>query len=160
MLPSTPDLCDQFPEHFRIMAPLYQDYGKNSRFSGRVTTVKCFEDNSIIKALSNTQGYGGVVVVDGGGSLKKALLGDVIAADFVANGWAGIVIDGCVRDVDILKTLPFGIRARNSIPLKTERRGQGIQDQDIEIAGITVRSGDYLVADETGIIVSATPLTA
>ncbi len=158
MIPSTPDLCDQFPGRIRIMTPLYRDYGKSRRFSGRVTTVRCFEDNSIIKALSKTQGQGGVVVVDGGGSLKKALLGDLIAADFVANGWSGIVIDGCVRDVDILATLPLGIRARNSIPLKTERRGQGEQDIAIEIAGIRVNSGDYLVADETGIVVSDQPL--
>ena len=155
---TTPDICDDFPNDIRILAPIFKSYGAISHFGGQVITVKCYEDNSFIKSLSAEQGNRRILVVDGGGSLKKALLGDLIAADFVSHGWAGVVIHGCVRDVEILKTLPLGIRAVNSIPLKTARKGQGEQGIPLCIAGVTVNTGDYMVADDTGIVVSDRPI--
>ena len=155
---STSDICDEFPNDIRILSPIFKSYGKRSHFGGQVITVQCFEDNSQIKALSAEQGNSRIVVVDGGGSLNKALMGDLIAAAFIQNGWAGIVINGCVRDVEILNTLPFGIRALNSIPLKTERKGQGSQGDPVVLAGVTINTGDYMVVDDTGIVVSDRPI--
>lgn len=155
---STPDICDDHPNNIRILAPIFKSYGTQLHFGGQVITVQCFEDNSLIKALSAQQGNSRILVVDGGGSLKKALMGDVIAAAFIQNGWAGIVINGCVRDVEILNTLPFGIRALNSIPLRPAKKGQGSQGDTVVVAGVNINTGDYMVVDDTGIVVSDQPI--
>jgi regulator of ribonuclease activity A len=154
---STPDLADAAPDARALILP-WRDFGARTRFSGVAVTVKCFEDNSLIKALVEQPGHGRVIVVDGGGSLRRALLGDMLAAKAVNNGWAGLVIAGAVRDVEILDTLDLGIKALGACPQKTDKRGEGQQDLAVEIGGATIRSGDCVYADRNGVLVSAEPL--
>ncbi|MEM7007770.1 MAG: ribonuclease E activity regulator RraA [Thermodesulfobacteriota bacterium] len=155
---STPDLCDSNPDLVRILEPILDSYGGKVSFGGEIVTVKCFEDNSRVKELAATNGRGKVMVVDGGGSLKKALLGDLIAQSAMENGWEGFVIYGCIRDVEPIGDMNIGVKALNSIPLKTQRKGVGDTNIDITFGGITMRSGEYIYADETGIIISSEPL--
>jgi len=155
----TGDLCDLHKSDlhgsFRVLPPVFRDYGKRTRFAGRVVTVKCFEDNSFVKAALEEPGQGRVLVVDGGGSLRRALLGGNLAAAAARNGWAGIVVHGCVRDAAELAASEVGIRALALMPLPTERRGAGERDVPVQIEGIWVRPGDMLWADADGIVVTA-----
>lgn len=167
---ATCDLCDAHkndaPTEFRVLPPVFRDFGALRKFCGPVVTVKCFEDNSLVKAAVDSIGFeetpagriGKVLVVDGGGSLRRALLGGNLGAAAVKNGWAGVVIDGCVRDVAELAADAIGIRALASMPLPTEKRNQGQADVDVQIQGVWVRPGDWLYADEDGMVISATPL--
>ena len=150
----TPDLCDEHPGKVRVLEPLFRGYGGKRQFGGEVATVKCFEDNSLVKEFAAQNGNGRVLVVDGGGSLRRALLGDMIADAMVKNGWAGIVINGCVRDVEALSQLDLGICALNSIPVKTDKRGLGDANVEVRFAGADIAPGMWLYADETGIIVA------
>jgi regulator of ribonuclease activity A len=154
MTHSVPDICDEFPDAISVLQPLFSDYGKSRRFCGEIVTIKCFEDNSLVRDLVRTPGKGRVIVVDGGGSLRHALLGDLLAAAAVENGWSGLVINGCVRDVEILETLPLGIRALNCHPLKTEKRGEGQLNVAVSFAGVRFRPGQFLYADPNGIIIA------
>ena len=154
---STPDLADAFA-HARALLLPWRDFGAHPRFSGRAVTVKCFEDNSLVKALVQAPGEGRVIVVDGGESRRRALLGDQLAAQAAANGWAGLVIAGVVRDVEILETLALGIKALGACPQKTQKRGEGQQDITIEIGGVPVRTGDFVYADRNGVLVSDSAL--
>ncbi|MFT4768810.1 MAG: regulator of ribonuclease activity A [Glaciecola sp.] len=154
---TTPDLADSAPEA-RALLHTWHDYGAVSCFSGVALTVKCFEDNSLVKELVQQSGDGRVIVVDGGCSLRRALLGDQLAAKAVANGWSGLVIAGAVRDVEILETLELGVKALGACPQKTDKRGEGQLNVSIEIGGATVCSGDYIYADRNGVIVSAEAL--
>ena len=153
----TGDLCDAHKTDsdgaFRVLPPIFRDYGKRVRFAGEVATVKCFEDNSFVKAALETPGHGRVLVVDGDGSLHRALVGGNIAAAAVRNGWAGIVVDGCVRDSAELADCDIGIRAIALCPMPTERRNAGTPDVMLHIRGVRVAPGDWLVADEDGIVV-------
>lgn len=159
--PMTCDLCDQHKADrsgaFRVLPPVFQSYGARQRFAGAVVTVKCFEDNTVVKAALESPGEGRVLVVDGGGSLRRALVGGNIAAAAARNGWAGIVVDGCVRDKAEINTSQIGIRALALMPLPTERRGEGQRDIPVQVQGITVSPGDWLVADEDGIVVLPSP---
>jgi regulator of ribonuclease activity A len=157
-LPSTPDLADAAPQAQALLLP-WQDFGGLRSFAGPAVTVKCFEDNSLVKALVQTPGEGRVIVVDGGESRRRALLGDQLAAAAVDNGWSGLVIAGVVRDVEILETLQLGIKALGACPQKTDKRGEGQQDIAIEIGGVRVQSGDYVYADRNGVLVSSEPLS-
>lgn len=154
---ATCDLCDAHKNDssgaFRVLPPVFRDFGGRQRFSGPVTTVKCFEDNTSVKAAVESPGHGRVLVVDGAGSLRRALLGGNLGAAAARNGWAGLVIDGCVRDVDELAGCDVGIRALAAIPLPTDRRQAGLVDVPVLIQGIWVRPGDRLVADADGIVV-------
>lgn len=154
---NTPDLADAAPEARALLLP-WHDFGALSCFAGRAVTVKCFEDNSLVKALVQEPGNGRVIVVDGGGSRRRALLGDQLAGFAVASGWAGLVIDGVVRDVDILETLPLGIKALGVSPQKTDKRGEGQRDIAIEVGGCTVAPGDFVYADRNGVLVSSVSL--
>lgn len=155
---ATCDLCDAHKadttDAFRVLPPLFREFGARLAFSGPVVTVKCFEDNSVVKAAVESPGEGRVLVVDGGGSLRRALLGGNLGAAAARNGWAGVVIDGCVRDVAELATCDVGIRALGPMPLPTERRGEGQRDLPVRIQGVWVRPGDWLYADADGIVVS------
>lgn len=153
-----PDLCDQYPDQVNVFETQFQHYGQNSVFSGQAVTVKCFEDNSHVKSLVNTPGEGRVIVVDGGGSMRRALLGDMLAEAAVNNGWAGLVINGCIRDVATINTLAIGVKALGTIPIKTDKRGIGDQDITIRFAGVTIESGDWIYADLNGVLCSKTPL--
>lgn len=167
---ATCDLCDAHkgdsPEQFRVLPPVFKDFGARSVFSGPVVTVKCFEDNSLVKAAVDSCGFvetpqgrvGKVLVVDGAASLRRALLGGNLGAAAAKNGWAGVVIDGCVRDVAELAVLDVGIRALASMPMPTEKQNQGLKDLPVQIQGVWVRPGDWLYADADGMVVSASCL--
>jgi len=150
----TPDLCDDFPDDVRVCEPMLTNFGGFESFGGKIVTIKCFEDNSLVKENAGKPGEGRVMVVDGGGSLRKALLGDMIAEDAVKNGWAGLIIYGCVRDVDALMQLELGVQALAAIPLKTEKRGIGDLNVPVTFGGVTFNPGEYVYADNNGVIVS------
>ena len=158
----TCDLCDAHKSDtsggFRVLPPLFREFGGVAAFSGPVVTVKCFEDNSVVKAAVESPGEGRVLVVDGGGSLRRALIGGNLAAAAARNGWAGVVIDGCARDLAELKACDVGIRALALMPLPTERRTEGQTGVPVQIQGVWVRPGDWLYADEDGIVVADRPL--
>lgn len=161
---ATCDLCDAHKNDgsggFRVLPPVLRDFGAVRRFSGPVVTVKCFEDNTPVKAAVESPGEGRVLVVDGGASLRRALLGGNLGAAAARNGWAGVVIDGCVRDVAELAACQVGIRALAPMPLPTERRNEGQRDLAVQIQGVWVRPGDWLYADEDGVVVSDHALMA
>lgn len=154
----TCDLCDAHKTDasgaFRVLPPVFRDFGAVRRFAGPVVTVKCFEDNTLVKAAVDSPGQGRVLVVDGGASLRKALLGGNLGAAAARNGWAGVLIDGCVRDVGELAGCQVGIRALASMPMPTEKRQEGQRDVAVQIQGVWVRPGDWLYADEDGIVVA------
>ncbi|MBV7315068.1 putative 4-hydroxy-4-methyl-2-oxoglutarate aldolase [Shewanella sp. NIFS-20-20] len=149
-----PDLCDEYPDQVNVFSPIFQHYGGVTHFSGELVTVKCFEDNSMVKQLLATPGHGRVLVVDGGGSVRRALLGDMIATEAVAQGWAGIVIYGAVRDVVTLATLPLGVCALAACPIKTAKLGQGEIGVPIVIDGINVLPGMHIYADPNGVLIA------
>jgi regulator of ribonuclease activity A len=157
----TGDLCDAHKSDadglFRVLPPVFRDYARRTRFAGSVSTVRCFEDNSVVKAALEEPGLGRVLVVDGGGSLRRALVGGNLAAAAARNGWAGVVVDGCVRDSAELALCDVGIRALALVPMPTERRNAGQRDVVLQIRGVAVRPGDWLVADEDGIVVMPAP---
>ena len=155
---TTPDLCDDHPDEVRVMAPMFRTFGGREAFFGPAVTVRCHEDNSRVKDLAGTPGEGRVVVVDGGGSTAKALLGDVIAQTAADNGWAGFVIHGAVRDVEILRTIDLGVQALGSIPLKTEKLGVGDVGLTVTFGGVTITPGDFVYADANGVVVSSVPI--
>lgn len=161
---STCDFCDEHKGDttggFRVLPPVFQRFGALPAFAGPVATVKCHEDNTQVKAAVESPGEGRVLVVDGGGSLRRALVGGNLAAAAARNGWAGLVVDGCVRDVAELNAAAVGIRALALIPLPTERRGEGQRDVPVQIQGVWVRPGDWLYADADGIVISERPLSA
>lgn len=154
----TPDLCDDNEGKVDAFEMQFQHYGLHKCFSGQVLTVKCFEDNSIVKELVNTQGHGRVLIVDGGGSMRRALLGDMLAEAAVKNNWSGLVINGCIRDVQVINTLEIGVKALGTHPMKTDKRGEGQQGIDIAFGGVRVATGDHVYADENGVVVSHEPL--
>jgi len=158
---STCDLCDAQRDHsderFRVLPPVFRDYGARRRFHGAVVTVQCFEDNSSVRELVQSPGNGRVLVVDGGGSLRRALLGGNLAAAAEKNGWAGVVIFGAARDQEELARCQIGIRALALLPMPPQRRHAGVVEQPIQIQGVWVRPGDWLVADEDGIVVMPAP---
>ena len=158
---STCDLCDLHQADtggaFRVLPPLYRDFGARGRFAGAVSTVKCFEDNSLVKAACDEPGRQRVLVVDGGGSLRRALVGGKVAAAAERNGWAGMLIHGCVRDSAELAACEVGIRALGLLPLATDKRGQGERDVPVQIGSVWVRPGDWLYADADGIVLLPAP---
>ena len=157
MLP-TPDIADQFPDDVQALELALQNFGGVSRFCGEVVTVKCHEDNSLVKELLEQAGEGRVIVVDGGGSRRRALLGDMLAAKAVANGWAGLVINGVIRDVDEIGATALGVQALGTIPLKTEKLGVGQRDLNLHFGGVVIRPGDFLYADNNGVLIAARKL--
>ena len=152
---STPDLCDTYPEHVQVVIGLHwRSYGARAAFGGPVATVKCHEDNSRVKELVNQPGQGRVLLVDGGGSLRHALIGDLLAAKARDNGWAGVVIHGACRDVEVLAEMEIGVFALGSVPIKSVRRGEGQVDVPVSFGGVSVHPGDYIYADANGVIVA------
>ena len=161
---STCDFCDAHKADasgsFRVLPAGLSSYGGKASFSGPVATVKCYEDNSLVKAAVESPGNGRVLVVDGAGSLQRALLGGNLAAAAAKNGWAGLVIDGCVRDLAELRAADVGILAIGHVPMPTERKGQGQGDLPVQVLGVWLRPGDWLYADEDGVVISAEALSA
>ncbi len=158
MTPTTPDLCDAFEGHVQVLEPRFRPFGGRAAFAGRVTTVRCFEDNSKVRDVVATPGKGRVLVVDGAGSLRRALLGDLLAQKAVDNGWEGVLVHGCVRDVEVLAMLDLGVFALAAHPLKTDKRGLGEIDVDVAFAGVAFTPGAWLYADANGVIVAADEL--
>ncbi|GAB3286889.1 ribonuclease E activity regulator RraA [Parahaliea aestuarii] len=154
---STPDLSDNAPEAQAIELP-FANYGARKQFSGRAVTIKCFEDNSLVKALVAEPGEGRVIVVDGGGSRRRALLGDMLAEQAAASGWAGLVIYGVIRDVDEIGRTDLGVQALGTVPLKTDKRGEGQRDIPLHFGGVVIEPGDYIYADNNGVLVSKVAL--
>jgi len=154
---ATCDLCDAHKNDtdgtFRVLPPVFRDFGKIVKFAGPVSTVKCFEDNSLVKAAVESAGQGRVLVVDGGASVRRALLGGNLGAAAAKNGWAGVVLDGAVRDVAELAKCEIGIRALCLMPLPTEKRNEGQRGVPVQVQGVWVRPGDWLYADADGIVV-------
>ncbi len=155
---NTADLCDEYADRVSIAEPLFRDFGGATRFSGPIITVKCPGDNSPVKATLQTPGNGNVLVVDGGGLLNFALLGDRLGTSAVENGWAGLVIYGCVRDSAVLATLNIGVKALAACPLKTPKKNPGEKNIRVHFAGVNFTPGHYLYADPDGIIVSPTQI--
>tara|TARA_R110002049_G_scaffold110858_19_gene260034 strand:- start:959 stop:1453 length:495 start_codon:yes stop_codon:yes gene_type:complete len=154
---STPDLSDEAPEVAALELP-WINYGQVRQFGGQVVTIKCHEDNSLVKECVAEEGLGRVIVVDGGGSRRRALLGDMLAEKAAANGWAGLIINGVIRDVDEIGRTPLGVQALGCCPLKTEKLGVGQRGIDLHIGGANIAAGDYVYADNNGVIVSKRPL--
>ena len=167
---ATCDLCDAHEADtsgaLRVLPPVFHDYGAVRKFCGPVVTIRCLEDNSRVREAVNSPGtidtpqgkVAQVLVVEGGGSLRRALVGGNLALAAAKNGWAGIVVDGAVRDVAELNVAQVGIRALALMPLRTEKRGEGQKDLPVQIQGTWVRPGDWLYADEDGMVVGAGPL--
>ncbi len=155
---STCDLCDprkgDTDGAFRVLPPVFTSYGGRVKFHGPVRTVRCFEDNTSVKALLEAPGQGAVLVVDGGGSLRRALVGGNIAAAAAANGWAGVVVNAAVRDKAELAAADVGLLARALIPMPSDRRAPGLVDVALQIEGVWVRPGDWLYADEDGVVLT------
>ncbi len=156
---TTCDLCDahQADDSLRVLPPVFRDFGARRRFAGPVATLECFEDNSLVKAAVESPGDGRVLVVDGGGSLRRALLGGNLGAAAARNGWAGVLIDGCVRDLAELAALDIGIRALAVMPRATLKRNEGQREVPIQVQGVGVRPGDWIYADEDGTVVLPGP---
>ena len=151
---STPDLSDQFDQEVDIVEPLFRHYGGLKQAYGQITTVACFEDNSFVAEQVKSPGNGHVLIVDGRGSLRYSLLGDQLATSAINNGWSAILINGCLRDVEIITPMPLVVMALASIPRKTVKAGKGSLNVPVNFAGTTFNPGHYLFVDETGILVS------
>lgn len=155
---STCDLCDRFEDRVRVLDLPLRDYGGRIAFAGRVSTVKALEDNSLVREAVAEPGEGRVLVIDGGGSLRRAMLGDMLAEKAVANGWSGVLVHGAIRDSVALARLDLGVKALGTCPLKTDKRGQGLRDVPVRFGGVEIRPGDWLAADEDGVILADAPL--
>ncbi len=156
---NTSALCDIYLEQVDVVEPMFSNFGGRSSFAGQVTTIKCFEDNGLIRDVLEQDGEGQVLLVDGGGSLRRALIDSEMASLAEENGWEGIVVYGCVREVDILEELSIGIQALASIPVGAPSQGVGDLDVAVNFGGVTFLPEDYLYADSTGIILSQEPLS-
>ena len=157
--PPTADLCDAHEDRLatgslRVLPPVFQNYGGEPSMSGRAVTLKCFEDNSHVRQILETPGQGRVLVVDGGGSDRCALVGGNLGLLAVKNGWAGLVVNGCVRDAVELLDCAVGIWAIATHPRRSDRQGIGQRDIPVDMAGVVVRPGDWCYADADGILVS------
>lgn len=150
---STADLFDDRGEQLQSVSLQMQNLGGRARFSGPVRTVRCYRDNALLKSILSTPGDGAVLVVDGGGALESALVGDIIAGLGVENGWAGIVVHGVIRDRVAIGELPIGVKALGSNPQKSSKTGEGEADQPVSFGGVTFRPGAMLFSDEDGILV-------
>jgi len=150
---NTADLYDDRGEELESVAVQFQNLGGHTHFSGQVRTIRCFEDNALVKTVLGTPGEGAVLVVDGQGSLRTALMGDMIAESAVANGWSGVIINGAVRDREALARLPLGIKALGSNPKKSAKTGVGEVDVQLVIDRVRIQPGVMIYSDPDGILV-------
>lgn len=149
----TADLYDERGEELQSVSIQFQNIGGHAQFSGPVRTVRCYRDNALLKSILGTPGEGAVLVIDGGGALESALVGDIIAGLGVDNGWAGLVVHGVIRDRVALGELPIGVKALGSNPQKSSKTGAGEADVTVEFGGVSFRPGAMLFSDEDGILV-------
>ena len=157
---ATADLCDEFGAEVRVAEPLFRDWGGSVSFAGPVETLRVMEDNALVRQVLESPGHGRVLVVDGGGSLRSALVGGNLAALAYQNGWTGIVVHGCVRDTEEIRALPLGVKALQAVPRKSGKSGAGEQGVPVTFAGVTFSRGCHLYADRDGIVVAERDLLA
>ncbi len=150
---STADLADREGASVRSCDVQFRSYGGRTAFSGRVRTVRCFQDNALLKKVLSEPGEGQVLVIDGAGSVHTALIGDLIAELGRSNGWSGVIVNGAVRDSAVLGQMEFGVKALGTNPRKSTKNGDGSLDEDVELGGITFVPGEYVVSDEDGVVV-------
>ncbi|HWI52686.1 MAG TPA: ribonuclease E activity regulator RraA [Symbiobacteriaceae bacterium] len=154
----TTDLCDQFGAELQVCAPMLRHFGKTRDFCGPIATVKVFEDNALVKEALQTVPAGSVLVVDGGGSLRSALVGDMLAGLAVERGLAGIIVNGCIRDAAEIANLDVGVMALASNPLRSSKLGAGERDLPVQFGGVSWAPGQWAYADEDGVVVANRPL--
>jgi len=154
----TADLYDEFSESVRVIEPIFQSYGAKSAFGGRVVTLKVFEDNSLVREFLSEPGEERVLVVDGGGSMRCALVGDRLASLAVDNNWVGLVVYGCIRDSHEIASINIGIKALNTNPRKSVKRGAGERAVTLAFGGVTIEPGDYIYCDSDGVLVASEAL--
>lgn len=154
----TTDLCDANEGDVRVVEPMFNSFGGRPAFFGRIATLKLFEDNSLVRQALESAGDGRVLVIDGGGSLRRALVGDQLAALGVKNNWAGIIVYGCIRDSRAIGVMDIGVFAIDTHPMKTIKRNVGEAEIPLSFGGVTFIPGEWLYADEDGLIVSAIAL--
>ncbi|MDD3353944.1 ribonuclease E activity regulator RraA [Zoogloea sp.] len=150
----TTDLCDANEGKVRAVAPMFRNYGGKRRFAGPIRTLKVFEDNALVRSTLETPGKGAVLVVDAGGSLRCAMLGDQLAQLGVKNGWAGVIMYGCIRDSGPIADMDLGVFALATHPMKSIKKGSGDQDIPVTFGGVTFTPGQWVYADEDGVIVA------
>jgi regulator of ribonuclease activity A len=153
-----PELCDRYPDDVRILEPMLGNFGGRERFSGQIVTIKAFEDNSLVREQVALPGEGRVIVVDAGGSMRRAMLGDMLAEKASVNGWSGIIIYGCIRDVNAIADLDIGVQALGAHPLKTDKKGVGELNVPVRFGGVDFIPGEYCYADNNGVLVSSVAL--
>ncbi|KUM42206.1 ribonuclease E activity regulator RraA [Arthrobacter sp. EpRS71] len=150
---NTADLYDELGEDIQSVAIQFQSLGARTHFSGPARTVRCFEDNALLKSVVSGPGEGAVLVVDGGGSLSRALMGDMIAEIAVSNGWSGVIINGAIRDREAISSLPLGVKALGSNPRKSTKTGAGETDVELTLAGVIIKPGAMVYCDPDGVLV-------
>ncbi|HIF9385979.1 TPA: ribonuclease E activity regulator RraA [Photobacterium damselae] len=155
---NTSELCDIYLDQVDVVEPMFNSYGGRGSFGGQITTVKCFEDNGVLRSVLEQSGVGRVLLVDGGGSLRRALIDIDIAQLAAENEWEGIVVYGCIRHVDELDELDLGIQALASMPVGADNQSVGEVDVPVNFGGVTFLPEDHLYADNTGVILSPEPL--
>jgi regulator of ribonuclease activity A len=156
----TTDLCDAHPDKVTVAEPIgFKDYGGKKVFSGKIVTLKCFEANPLVRKTLEQNGEGSVLVVDGGASMRCAMLGDMLGEEAVKNKWNGVIVYGCVRDSADLAKLNVGVKALNTHPMKSSRKMEGETNIPVRFAGVTFTPGEYVYCDEDGIIVSKESLS-
>jgi len=156
---TTTDISDELGDNAQVVEPGFNDFGKRRRFSGRISTALCPDDNSQVRAALESPGEDRVLVVDGNASSNCAFLGDQLAALACKNGWSGVVVNGFIRDSEILATIGIGVKALGTHPKKSLKRGLGERDIPVRFAGVEFRPGDYLYADPDGIVVTGSPVS-
>jgi regulator of ribonuclease activity A len=155
---TTADLCDAYASSLQLAQPLFHDYGGVSRFAGQVETLRVLEDNVLVREALEGKGFGRVLVVDGGGSLRSALVGGQLASLAHANGWAGLIVNGCVRDSVETRKIPLGIKALQTSPMRSGKAGSGHRNVPVTFAGVTFAPGHFLYADDDGVVLAARSL--
>jgi regulator of ribonuclease activity A len=150
----TTDLWDQFENEVQVAEPVFRNFGGRDSFWGRAVCLQVFEDNVLVRRELETDGKGKVLVVDGGGSMKCALLGDILAGLAISNHWSGIIIHGCIRDAKEIAAMPVGVKALNTSPRKSGKQGLGEREVIVAFAGVTIDPGNYVYADLDGILVA------
>lgn len=154
----TADLYDANEQTVQVLELPLQSYGGRASFSGRIATVQAPEDNTFVRKALEEPGDGRVLVVDGGGSFFCALVGDQLAALAVKNGWSGIIVNGCIRDSEALRSMPMGVKALATNPRKSRKNNRGLRDQPLHFGRVAFVPGEYLYADEDGVLTSAQDL--
>ena len=162
----TADICDAFCDDedknkcdfIQVAGASLKSYGAKTKFYGEIVTLKLFEDNQLVRDQVNSDGTGKVLVVDGGASMRRALLGDMLAGKAYENGWQGIIINGCIRDSIDISTMDIGVLALGTHPLKTIKKGLGDTNVSVSFAGLNFEPADFIYVDEDGIVVSEKPL--